>query len=51
MPDLFLLNRRQMRRIKPFFPKSRGLPRVSDRRVISGIIYVIHRSSFDVSPS
>src|SRR6516165_5217802 len=42
MPDLFLLNRRQMRRIKPFFPKPRGLPRVNDRRVISGIFYVIH---------
>jgi len=42
MPDLFLLNRRQMRRIKPFFPKPRGLPRVNDRRVISAIIYVIH---------
>ena len=42
MPDLFLLSRRQMRRIKRFFPKPRGLPRVNDRRVISGIIYVIH---------
>ena len=30
-----------MRRIEPFFPRSRGLPRVDDRRVISGIIYVI----------
>ena len=27
--------------IKPFFPKPRGLPRVDDRRVISGIVYVI----------
>jgi len=36
------LNRRQVRRIKPFFPKPRGLPRVNDRRVISGIFYVIH---------
>jgi len=42
MPKLFLLSRRQVRRIKPFFPKPRGLPRVNDRRVISGIIYVIH---------
>jgi putative transposase len=32
-----------MRRIEPFFPKSRGLPRVDDRRVISGIVYVIRR--------
>lgn len=30
-----------MRRIEPFFPRSRGLVRVNDRRVISGIIYVI----------
>ncbi len=42
MPKLFLLSRSQMRRIKRFFPKPRGLPRVSDRRVISGIVYVIH---------
>ena len=41
MSDLFLLTRAQMRRIEPFFPRSRGLPRVDDRRVISGIIYVI----------
>ena len=41
MPDLFLLSDDQMRRIKPFFPKPRGLPRVDDCRVISGIIYVI----------
>lgn len=42
MSDLFLLSRAQMRRIEPFFPRSRGLPRVDDRRVISGIVYVIH---------
>ena len=41
MSDLFLLSRAQMRRIEPFFPRSRGLPRVDDRRVVSGIIYVI----------
>ena len=41
MTDLVLLSRTQMRRIEPFFPRSRGLPRVDDRRVISGIIYVI----------
>ena len=41
MADLFLLSRSQMRRIEPFFPRSRGLPRVDDRRVISGIVYVI----------
>ena len=41
MPDLFLLSRVQMRRIERFFPRPRGLPRVDDRRVISGIVYVI----------
>jgi transposase len=30
-----------MRRLHPFFPLSHGIPRVDDRRVISGIIYVI----------
>ncbi len=41
MPALPLLSRAQMRRIEPLFPRSRGLPRVDDRRVISGIVYVI----------
>src|SRR3954453_16549170 len=41
MSDLVLLSRAQMRRIEPFFPRSRGLPRVDDRLVISWIIYVI----------
>ena len=41
MPELFRLSRAQMRRIEPFFPHSRGLPRVDDRRVVSGIVYVI----------
>jgi transposase len=30
-----------MRRIEPFFPLSHGIPRVDDRRIISGIVYVI----------
>ena len=30
----------QMERLRPFFPKSRGKPRVDDRRVLSGIIYI-----------
>ena len=29
-----------MERLKPFFPKSHGKPRVDDRRVLSGIIFV-----------
>ncbi len=41
MGDLFLLSVRQMARISPFFLWSHGVPRVDDRRVVSGIIYVI----------
>ena len=41
MSDLFWLTAAQMRRIEPCFPLSHGVPRVDDRRVISGIIFVI----------
>lgn len=41
MPELPLLSRANMRRLEPHFPRSRGLKRVDDRRVLSGIIYVI----------
>ena len=41
MDDLFLLSKAQMRRIEPFFPLSHGVPRVDDRRVVSGIVFVI----------
>src|SRR5476651_2579003 len=41
MTDLFLLSEAQMRRIEPFFPLSHGITRVDDRRVISGIVFVI----------
>ncbi len=41
MSDLFLLSERQIRRIEPYFPLSHGVPRVDDRRVVSGIIFVI----------
>ena len=30
-----------MARIAPYFPLAHGVPRVNDRRVVSGIIYVI----------
>jgi putative transposase len=30
-----------MLRIEPYFPLSHGIPRVDDRRVVSGIIFVI----------
>jgi putative transposase len=41
MTDLLLLSELQMRRIKPYFPLSHGIARVDDRRVISGIVFVI----------
>ena len=37
----FLLTPAQMRRLSPHFPRSHGIPRVDDRRVLSGIVYVI----------
>ena len=41
MSEVWLLSEAQMRRIEPFFPLSHGVPRVDDRRVISGIIFVL----------
>lgn len=41
MSGMFLLSETQMSRISPFFPLAHGVPRVDDRRVISGIVYVI----------
>jgi putative transposase len=41
MNDLLLLSDVQMRRIKPCFPLSHGVPRADDRRVLSGIPFVI----------
>ena len=41
MDDLFMLSEAQMRRIKPFFPLSHGVPRVDDRLIVSAIIFVI----------
>ncbi|NHO20614.1 transposase, partial [Acetobacter oeni] len=38
---LFLLSERQMELIRPYFPLAHGVPRVDDRRVLSGIVYVI----------
>jgi len=40
MSDLFWLSDEQIRRLRPFFPKSHGKPRVDDRRVLSGIVFV-----------
>ena len=40
MSNLFWLTDAQMDRLRPFFPKSHGKPRVDDRRVLSGIIFI-----------
>ena len=40
MSDLFWLSDAQMARLEPYFPKSHGRPRVDDRRVLSGIIFI-----------
>lgn len=41
MSEPFWLTDQQMRRIERYFPLLHGVPRVDDRRVISGIIFVI----------
>ena len=41
MRDLLMLSEAQMRRIEPYFPLSHGVARVDDRRVLSGILFVI----------
>ncbi|MGZ2453184.1 transposase [Rhizobium ruizarguesonis] len=41
MSDLMLLSEAQMHLTEPYFPLSRGIPRVDDRRIISGIVFVI----------
>lgn len=39
--DVCMLSETQMRWIEPYFPLSDGIPRVDDRRIVSGIIFVI----------
>src|ERR1700710_2344817 len=41
MSDLIWLSEAQMRRIEPYFSLSHRVPRVDDRRIVSGIIFVI----------
>ena len=41
MSDLLLLSEAQMRRIEPYFPLSHGIPRVDDRLILSGIVFVL----------
>ena len=43
MSNVFYLSVEQIERIQPFFPLSHGVPRVDDRRIISGISYVLKR--------
>lgn len=40
MSDLYWLSDTQLAKLKPFSPKSHGKPRVADRRVLSGIIFI-----------
>jgi len=40
MSDPYWLTYEQMARLEPYFPKSHGKPRVDDRRVLSGIVFV-----------
>jgi len=44
MSDLVWLSNAQMRRLEPFFPLSHGVPRVDDRRIVSGIVFVIRNA-------
>jgi len=41
LSEVWLLSEAQMRRIEPYFPLPHGIPRVDDRRIVSGIIFVI----------
>jgi transposase len=38
--NLFWLTYEKVERLRPFFPKSHGKPRVDDLRVLSGIIFI-----------
>ena len=40
MRDLYRLSDTQLAKLEPSFPKSHGKPRVDDRRVLSGIIFI-----------
>src|SRR3546814_19525936 len=43
MSDLYWLTDEQMTRLQPYFPTSHGKPRVDDRGVLRGIVFV-HRN-------
>ncbi|WP_442780903.1 transposase [Caulobacter sp. SL161] len=44
MSDLYWLTDEQMARLEPYFAKSHGKPRMDDRWVLSGIIFVNRNS-------
>ena len=56
MSDLFWLTDKEMRRIETYFPHSNGIPRVDDKRALSGTIFVIrnglrwHDATSDYGP-
>jgi putative transposase len=41
MSELLMLSLAQMRKIEPYFPLSHGVPRIDDRRALSGILSAI----------
>jgi hypothetical protein len=51
LSDLYWLADEQMERLEPYFPKSHGKPRVDDRRVLSGIIFVNRNRAQDSDAS
>ena len=38
---MYYLSTEQIERMQPYFPRSHGKPRVDDRKILSGIIYVL----------
>ena len=40
MSDLFWVSNAQMARLERYFPKSHGKPRVDDRKVLGGIVFI-----------
>lgn len=42
--DMFLLSERQVERIEPYFLLAHEVPRADERRVLSGIVYVIRNA-------
>ena len=46
MGTLFWLHLEQVVRLRPYFLKNHGVPRVDDRRVLSGIIFFMSPAHF-----